>query len=105
MSFPNPPHLERRRAKNPNKLDPDKLTMNAISTLLITSKGWLLRQALKLTGGALASFSAYAYSKAETLGVDPSQVQTVLDPLAAAISAGVVLLIELGLSYLARKNR
>jgi hypothetical protein len=105
MSFPNPPHVERRRAKNPNKLDPDKLTMNAIFTLLITSKGWLLRQALKWAGGALASFAAYAYSKAETLGVDPSQLQALLDPLAAAISAGVVLLIEMGLSFIARKNR
>jgi len=105
MSFPNPPHVERRRAKNPEKIHPDKLTMNAITTLLTTSKGWLIRQALKWVGGALASLSAYTYSKAEALGVDPSQVQSVIDPLTAALTAGAALLIEMGLSFLARKNK
>jgi hypothetical protein len=44
MSFPNPPHIERRRAANPNKLDP---------------KGWVLKLIFSRVGpGIKAAVSA-----------------------------------------------
>lgn len=83
----------------------DKIMIKTIITALTTSKGWIIRQALKVTGGAFASFAIATHAKAEALGVSPELVNSTLTPLDAALSALVVLGVEVGLSFLARKNQ
>lgn len=77
---------------------------STILTVLTTSKGWIVRQALKYTGGALASFGSYVTAKAVALDLPLDKVEAVIEPGTAFASATVILLIEFGLSFLARKN-
>jgi len=88
--------LERRRKRNPNKIDPDQLTMNALVTLLTTSRGWLLRQAVKAT--ALVSAPLAVWLEANGQG---DHVGAITAGIVAVVSA----LIEVGLSFLSRKNK
>lgn len=93
MSFPEPPHLRRARQRNPNKLELDPMT--AIIQILTSSRGWLVRQALKAT--ALVTAPLAVWLEANGHGEHT-----------AAISAGITALVTAGiemlLSYLARKN-
>lgn len=99
-----PDHLRRRRQRNPNTVKPKDIAMIPITTILTTSKGWIIRQLLKLTGNGLAAFGAYVTAKAVTLGLPLDKVDAVLSPLQLFVSAAVVLLVEVGLSFVARKN-
>jgi hypothetical protein len=99
-----PDHLRRRRQRNPNTAKPKDIAMIPITTILTTSKGWIIRQALKATGSGLATFGAYVMAKATTLGVPLDKVDAMLTPFQAFVSAAVVVVIEVVLSFLARKN-
>lgn len=91
------------RTDKPN-LHADTMIANTVLTVLTTSKGWIIRQALKWTGSGLATFGAYAASKAIALGLPVDKVEAIIQPGTALASAVVVLVIEGALSYLARKN-
>lgn len=69
--------------------------MKLIPTLLVTSRGWLVRQVLKGASYALTPF----YVWLETNG-HGSEVTTI----AVGITSLITALAEIGLSYLARKN-
>lgn len=103
MSFPTFDPFKRKRFQKPN-LTADQLTMKTIAVFLTTSKGWLVRQGLKYSGMGFAAFSASVQAKAVTLNLPIDQVQAVLTPGEAMVSALVVLTVEGVLSFLARKN-
>jgi butyrate kinase len=87
--------LDRQRRKNPNQIEPDTIAMNALTTLLTTSRGWLVRQIVKGTAyitGPLAIWLE-AQGQGEHAGA-----------IVAGIVAVVSALAEIGLSYVARKN-
>lgn len=90
--------LEKRRERNPRKLilNPDTLTMKALITLLTTSRGWLVRQALKAVSYITAPLAVWLAAQ----GVEASHSDAILAGITAAAAAGT----ELLLSYLARKN-
>lgn len=70
--------------------------MNTLVTLLTTSRGWIVRQAIKATAYVTAPLTVWL----ETNGHGDST---------AAITSGVVaavsVLVEVGLSFAARKNK
>jgi Na+/glutamate symporter len=88
--------LERQRKRNPNKIHPDEIAMNTLMTFLTTSKGWIVRQGLKLTTYVTAPLAVWL----ETQG-HGDQAATVTAAVAALATAAM----EIGLSYAARKNR
>lgn len=105
MSFPEPPHLSRQRIKNPKTIRLEDITMNTLISILTTSRGWIIRQALKYTGVGAASLSAWLASRAEALNIPTEQISSFVSPLQAAIVAGVTIGLELLFSFLARKNK
>ena len=86
--------IERQRKKNPNKIELD--TMQAITTILTTSRGWIIRQSLKATALITAPLAVWLESQGQ--GEHTSAIT-------AGITAAVAALIEIGLSFLARKNK
>ena len=103
MSFPSFPGRKMNRTQKPN-IKLEDIPMKSIVTLLTTSKGWILRRALNYSGAVLAAFGSAVTAKAASLNLPIDQVQAVLTPFQAFVSAAVVLGVELLLSYLARKN-
>ena len=94
MSFPDPIFRRRKRNQTPN-LKLEHLTMNSLITLLTTSKGWLIRQAIKATAYITTPLTVWLESNGQ-------------GDHAAALTTGIVaavsVIVELGLSYAARKN-
>lgn len=110
MSKPNDISANRiphRKAPKQTKLNKaiDNIAMKSIVTVLTTSKGWIVRQLLKATAIGLATFTAYVYAKAESFGISSEQASAFIEPLKAMVTGGVVLAVEIGLSFLARKNQ
>ena len=103
MSFPIFPGRKMNRTQKPN-IKLENIPMKSIVTLLTTSKGWIVRQALKYSGAGLAAFGSAVTAKAAALNLPIDQVQAVLTPFQSFVSAAVVLGVEFLLSYLARKN-
>lgn len=48
---------------------------DTLLTVLATSKGWIVRQALKVTGTGLASFGAWASAKSTALNLPVDKVE------------------------------
>lgn len=71
--------------------------MKALLTLLTTSKGWLLRQVAKGAGIA----GVWLAAKASAAGA----VSVTADNATAALTLIGVGVLEIGLSFLARKNK
>lgn len=93
MSFPTFPG-KRKKHETPN-LHADTMITNTVLTVLTTSKGWIIRQAIKAVAGVsapltvfLADHGAGNYTAAIIAGV-------------TAVAAASV---EIALSFLARKN-
>ena len=103
MSFPDPIFRRRKRQEKPTA-KADDIMKDTLLTVLTTSKGWIVRQALKVTGTGLASFGAWVSAKSAALNLPVDKVEAVLTPFQAFASALVVLGVELLLSFLARKN-
>jgi hypothetical protein len=94
MSFPDPIFRKKKRQEKPN-LHADTIMKSTILTVLTTSKGWIIRQALKAIAGVtapltvfLADHGASDYTAAIVTGI-------------TAVTAAAI---EITLSYLARKN-
>ena len=103
MSFPDPIFRKRKRNEKPTA-KADDIMKNTLLTVLTTSKGWIVRQALKYVGVGFTSFSAFVEAKAAALNLPMDHVQTVLTS-AQSLAVGLVLLgLEFALSFLARKN-
>jgi hypothetical protein len=96
MSFPEPQHLRRQRQKNPNHIKLDEIPMNSLVAILTTSKGWIIRQAIKATAYITTPLTAWLAAN----GADGDQTQAIV----SGVVAGVAVLVELGLSFMARKN-
>ena len=84
--------IERQRKKNPNKIEP----MKALPSILTTSRGWIIRQALKATALITAPLAVWLESQGQ--GEHTAAIT-------AGITAAVAALVEIGLSFLARKNK
>lgn len=69
--------------------------MSTLLTLLTTSRGWILRQAIKLTAYITTPLTAWLTAN----GHGDSAAA-----IASGIVAAVAVLVELGLSYIARKK-
>lgn len=98
MSFPQFTGFRKQTKPNtkPNiKIDTDKIIMNTALTFLVTSKGWIIRQALKATAYITVPLTVWLDGAGHG---DQSSV------IVSGIVAAVSVLIELGLSYVARKN-
>ena len=65
--------------------------------LLTTSKGWIIRQAIKWLAYVTTPLTVWL----ETNGANPESSAALI----SGITAGVSIAIELGLSYVARKNK
>jgi hypothetical protein len=102
VSFPDFVSSKKRFQKTTIKSD--AIMKNSVLLFLTTSKGWIIRQALKYSGMGLVSLGAWVNAKALALGLPVDQVQAVMTPFHAFASAAVVLLVEVALSFLARKN-
>lgn len=102
MSFPD--FISPRGRFKKKTINADTIMKNSVLLFLTTSKGWIVRQALKYSGMGLVAMGAWVNAKAAALGLPLDQVQAVLTPFEAFVSAGVVLLVEVGLSFVARKN-
>ena len=96
MSFPESPHLRRQRQKNPHKIKLDEIPMNSLIAILTTSKGWIIRQAIKATAYITTPLTAWLAAN----GADGHETQAIVSGIVAAVSV----LVELGLSFAARKN-
>ncbi len=96
MSFPEPPHLRRQRQKNTNHIKLDEIPMNSLIAILTTSKGWIIRQAIKATAYITTPLTAWLAAN----GADGDQTQAIVSGVVAAVAV----LVELGLSFMARKN-
>ena len=95
MSFPDPIFRKRKRQEKPN-LKADELMKDTLFTVLTTSKGWIIRQAIKATAYVTAPLTVWLEANGHG------------DQTAAIVSgvvAGVSVLVELGFSFLARKNK
>ena len=86
--------LERQRKRNPNKIEIEP--MQAITTILTTSRGWIIRQALKATALITAPLAVWLESQGQ--GEHTAAIT-------AGVTAAVAALVEIGLSFLARKNK
>jgi hypothetical protein len=86
--------IERQRKKNPNKIEANP--MQAITAILTTSKGWIVRQVLKATALVTAPLAVWLESQGQ--GEHTAAIT-------AGITAAVAALVEIGLSFLARKNK
>lgn len=71
--------------------------MNSLIVLLTTSKGWILRQAIKATAYVTTPLTVWLASQ----GVSDDNTAAIVSGVTAIVAAGI----ELGLSYLARKNQ
>lgn len=94
MSFPDPIFRKKKRQEKPN-LHADIIMQNTIITVLTTSKGWIIRQAIKALAGVTAPLSVYL---AEHGAADHTAA------IVAGITAVTAAAIEVTLSYLSRKN-
>jgi hypothetical protein len=84
--------------KRPNyePLFPKNSAMKNLLVLITTSRGWLIRQAAKLAGAA----GVWIAAKAQAAGAE-SVTEESASAAAALIAVGVI---EVGFSFLARKN-
>jgi hypothetical protein len=96
MSFPEPQHLRRQRHKNTHHIKLDEIPMNSLVAILTTSKGWIIRQAIKATAYITTPLTAWLAAN----GADGDQTQAIVSGVVAAVAV----LVELGLSFMARKN-
>ena len=71
--------------------------MNHLLLILTTSRGWILRQAAKLAGIG----GVWLAAKAQALGADSVTTESAT----AAVALITVGAVEIGLSFLARKNQ
>lgn len=94
MSFPSFPGRRRKHDKPNIKLE--DIPMESLITILTTSKGWIIRQAIKLTGYITVPLTVWleANGQGDSAGA-----------ITAGIIAGVSVLVEVGLSFIARKNK
>ena len=102
MSFPDFVSPKKRFQKTTIKAD--AIMKNSVLLFLTTSKGWIIRRLLNYTGSGLALLGSWVVAKATALNLPLDQVQAVMTPFQAFASAAVVLLVEVALSFLARKN-
>jgi hypothetical protein len=103
MSFPEPIFRKQKRNEKPTA-KADDIMKDTLITVLTTSKGWIVRQAIKYVGIGFTSFAGAVAAKAAALNLPPEHVQSVLTS-AQSLSVGLVLLgVELALSFLSRKN-
>lgn len=70
--------------------------MKTLLTILTTSRGWIVRQVLKFSAYVLGPF--YAWLELQGAGEHVSTI-------AIGITALITALVEVGLSFVARKNR
>jgi|GEM_PF-5985438 len=94
MSFPSFPGKRRKHDKPNIKLE--DIPMTSLIAILTTSKGWIVRQAVK--GTALITGPIAIWFEAQGQG---EHVGAIVAGIVAVVSA----LLEIGLSYLARKNK
>lgn len=94
MSFPDPIFRRPKRNQTPN-LKLEDIPMNSLITLLTTSKGWLIRQAIKATAYITTPLTVWL----ETHGQGDHAAA-----LTTGIVAAVTVIVEIALSYAARKN-
>jgi hypothetical protein len=94
MSFPKFPGQRRKHDKPNIKLE--DIPRASLITILTTSKGWIIRQAIKLTGYITVPLTVWleANGQGDSAGA-----------ITAGIIAAVSVLVEVGLSFLARKNK
>jgi hypothetical protein len=95
MSFPKFPGRRMNRTDKPN-IKLEDIPMNSLITILTTSRGWIIRQALKGITVVTAPLAVWLseHGAGEHTGA-----------IIAGITAVVSAAIEIGLSYLARKNK
>lgn len=94
MSFPSFPGRRMNRTDKPN-IKLEDIPMTSLITLLTTSKGWIIRQAIKLTAYITTPLTVWleANGHGEHVGA-----------IVSGIVAVVSVVVELSLSFLARKN-
>lgn len=95
MSFPDPIFRKRKRNTIPN-LKADDIMKDTLFTVLTTSRGWIIRQAIKAT--AYITTPLTVWLKANGQGDHTAAITS-------GIIAVVSVLVEVGLSFLARKNK
>ena len=95
MSFPKFPGRRMNRTDKPN-IKLEDIPMNSLITILTTSRGWIIRQAIKATAYITTPLTAWLSAN----GADGHETQAIVSGIVAAVSV----LVELGLSFAARKN-
>jgi hypothetical protein len=96
MSFPKFPGRKMNRTDKPN-IKLEDIPMNSLITILTTSRGWVIRQAIKATAYITTPLTAWLAAN----GADGNETQAIVSGIVAAVSV----LVELGLSFAARKNK
>ena len=83
------------KSRNKQRKSPDYTAMKIIKELILTQRGWFIRQALKLAaaGGTFAT----GWLVAHNINVDG-------DAIGAAVATLAVGLTEMGLSYLVKSQ-
>lgn len=94
MSFPTFPGKRRKHDKPNIKLE--DIPMTSLIAILTTSKGWIVRQAIKATAYVTTPLAVWLEAQGQG-----EHVGTIVAGIVAVVSA----LAEIGLSYLARKNK
>jgi hypothetical protein len=84
------------RTDKPN-IKLEDIPMNSLITILTTSRGWIIRQAIKATAYITTPLTAWLAAN----GADGNETQAIVSGIVAAVSV----LVELGLSFAARKNK
>ena len=84
------------RTDKPN-IKLEDIPMNSLITILTTSRGWVIRQAIKATAYITTPLTAWLAAN----GADGNETQAIVSGIVAAVSV----LVELGLSFAARKNK
>jgi hypothetical protein len=95
MSFPDPIFRKRKRNEKPN-IKADDIMKDTLLTVLTTSRGWIIRQAIKATAYITVPLTVWL----EGQGAEGEQTKAITSGIVAAVAV----LAELGFSFLARKN-
>jgi hypothetical protein len=84
------------RTDKPN-IKLEDIPMNSLITILTTSRGWIIRQLIKATAYVTTPLTVWLSAQ----GVDGNHTTAIVSGIVAAVAV----IGELGLSYLARKNK
>jgi len=84
------------RTDKPN-IKLEDIPMNSLITILTTSRGWIIRQLIKATAYVTTPLTVWLSAH----GVDGNHTTAIVSGIVAAVAV----IGELGLSYLARKNK